>query len=176
MIPGVILAGGQSRRFGSDKALYELDGNIMIHRVHQAIRNVAHPVCVSVSSQGIRYPIDAKHLADTYPDAGPLGGIYTALSQIDPGWLLVVAVDVPYLQPDDVQRLLAARTPSTDIVVAASDGRIQPLAGCYHSRLAPAMKAWLQEGRRAVMPFIESFQVTRVALPSTSLVNVNTPP
>ena len=47
------------------------------------------------------------------------------------GWVIVLAVDLPFIKKEDLKSLLAARDASTDAVVATSNERIQPLAGCY---------------------------------------------
>lgn len=84
-ITAVILARGQSRRFGRDKALEPIGGEPMIRRVIQRAANGinASDVVLVASSpeRGAGLPLDPPHrvVADVFPGCGPLGGIYSGL-------------------------------------------------------------------------------------------------
>lgn len=128
---GVVLAGGESRRFGQDKALYQLP-NQRVNNAQLAVDKLS-PLCdrVLVSANGQNAPALTKQFADStnvavitdeppFEQHGPLSGIYAATCHSDlPTDLLVMAVDYPYVSVD-VLSVLAnhancyARTPDAD--------------------------------------------------------------
>ena len=175
-VTGVILSGGRSRRFGSDKALYLLEGTPMIKRVYTTVSKVVTPVFISVNSGETMYSIPVRHIVDKFPDAGPLAGIYTALLSAPTDWILVVAVDLPYVTTQDLQKLLDARASSLDAVVATSEERMQPLAGCYHKRISSMVRQRLKNKHYAVTACLENMTFKAVPLDPRSLSNLNTPP
>ena len=173
---GVLLTGGRSSRFGSDKALYEIDGVSMIKRTYAALKEVAYPVFISVATRDAAYPLPSRHIVDRFPHAGPLAGIHAAVSHAPTDWVLVLAVDLPYLTASDLQHLLNARTDTLDAVVATTRERMQPLAGCYHKRIEPVLRQCLIQDQRAVVPCIEQLAFKTVTLSEASLRNLNFPP
>ena len=176
---GLILAGGRSRRFGEDKARYEVDGRAMIERVVDTVATVAQPVLVSVGERsnsfaGLR---NVGYVADDYKDAGPLAGLHAGLQKAQTPWLLALACDMPFLEVETLRTLLAARTPAADAIVARTpDGRRHPLCACYHARTLPVVIQQLQKGRFALRTLLEQLSDVRfVDLPAGPLRNVNRP-
>ena len=97
---GVVLAGGQSRRMGRDKALVEIAGSRMIEWVSNALAEVADQVVVAGRPEGW-----AEHegLVDPPGLGGPLAGLVAALQMGSD--LLVVAVDQPWVRVETLQAL-----------------------------------------------------------------------
>lgn len=132
---GAVLAGGRSRRFGSDKALAMLDGRRLIDRV-------ADDLLVQVDAVVIcGRAAHNEHLClpdRPAPDLGPLGGLNAALRHArDHGYRAVVSVpcDMPGLPADLVVRLCAAGAPA---VVDAL-----PVIGLWPAALADLLAAHL---------------------------------
>lgn len=109
-ILGAILAGGQSRRFGSDKALADLGGRPMIVRVADAIAPFVEAIVVCghpAPPPGMQSVTDLPHA-----DLGPLGGLAGALQSAQRhGYTGVISVgcDTPILDPGLLARLRAAQ-------------------------------------------------------------------
>lgn len=89
---GVVLAGGQSRRMGSDKAQLTLNGETMLTRTVKCLQK-ANATDVIVS----RNDPSEHGLRDIYANKGPLSGIHTAALHKPNHDLLIVPVDLPYL-------------------------------------------------------------------------------
>lgn len=105
---GAILAGGRSRRFGSDKALAELDGQPLITHAAAALVDFVNRVVVC----GRESPISGvASVADwPEPDLGPLGGLCGALRlAADHGYAAVVSIgcDTPTIPWSVLARLCA---------------------------------------------------------------------
>ena len=91
MLKGLVLAGGQSRRMGQDKALMHYHGHTLIEHAAVMLEKAGcHQVLISRNQPG--------YLNDILPQNGPLGGVHAALSMLKTGdELLVVPVDMPKL-------------------------------------------------------------------------------
>lgn len=187
---GVVLAGGRSRRFGSDKRAAVLDGHALLERAARTLRAVTPHVVVSVGADDPAVqedtsdvPAGLRRVLDPLPDAGPLGGLLAGLRDAErrglPG-VLVLAVDLPLVEPAHLSRLLP---PGPDvpraILASAADGTRQPLCGWYAARVRSGLQTWLSGGGRAVLRFVETLAPEWVVLDDrdgvSPLLNVNTP-
>lgn len=161
---GAVLAGGQSSRFGSDKALALLDGQTLLAL---ALARLA-PWCADVVLVGRDEP-DLRCVPDwPGPGLGPLGGMAAALRHArDAGfaWVLTCGVDSPGL-PDDLPGLLG---PGPAYVAD------QPVVGLWPASAADAVAAILAgSGRHSMRALAEAIGARPVTLPQPT-VNVNTP-
>lgn len=174
-VTGVVLAGGRSRRFGEDKARHVIEDRSMIERVVDSVATICPTVLVSVGRVPRTYPLsNVRYVRDHISDAGPLAGIHAAMLATDSPWLLVAACDMPFVTPEVLRRLLAARTSRVKAVLAQENGgRLHPLCGCYHRDLLPDISAYLDGGRRAVRGFVTEINHAAVTLPGGPLRNVN---
>src|SRR5688572_9023694 len=97
----VILAGGQSRRMGRDKAWLEVEGQPLIRRQIKLAREIgATEVFISGRPDCDYSTLGCPGLTDQFSNAGPLAGIERALDTATAPLLLVLAVDLPRLTPD----------------------------------------------------------------------------
>ncbi|MEZ6134667.1 MAG: molybdenum cofactor guanylyltransferase [Pirellulaceae bacterium] len=143
-VPAYVLAGGLSARFGSDKALVEIEGEVQLLRllrqlgeIAPAARGDAHVVADRVDryqALGITCLVDARE------NGGPLAGLVTALQHrlqnYGEGWLLLVNCDQVVWQAAWLAELLQ-HSHSTRVVCFCEDDRVQPLPGLYHSGVLP---------------------------------------
>ena len=123
-----VLAGGQSRRMGRDKALLTLNGQTLIECVLAA----AHPLeCTTfiVGDPAAYAQLGPPVYPDHHPDLGPIGGLFTAL-ELASGPVLLLACDLPFLTPDFLRYLISRRSPHQAIVPSTADGS-QPLCALY---------------------------------------------
>ena len=163
-LPAYILAGGESRRFGSDKARALLWGEPLILHVVQAIAPLTRSVAVVASAPGAYGDLGLRTLGDEEPRRGPLGGLVRALEDLDDGWLLLAPCDVIGLRPEWIATLWQART-ETSRAVAFRDERWQTLPALYHRLTLPAARAALAAGERALWRVIEGLEAVALPLP-----------
>ncbi len=161
---GAILAGGQARRFGSDKAQALYEGARLIDRVAAALA----AQCGSVVVCGREEP--GFVCIPDWPEAGlgPLGGLIAALRHAQPrGFthVLCAGVDVPDL-PHDLAATLAGE--------GAAIVESQPVVGLWPVAAFPALEAFLAEGGRSLYRFADHIGARRIDLPA-ALMNVNRP-
>ncbi len=185
---GIVLAGGEGRRFGADKRFAEVGGVAMLARVAEALSGCCDDLLVV--ARGDRPPpalaIAHRLVFDDAPGEGPLAALVTALGAATTPWSLVASCDLPLLAPAMAARLLAlaaAAGDDADAVVPVFDGTRQVLLAAYHQRCAAPFAARLAEGERRVAAALTSVRVRyvepdelREADPSLdSFFNVNTP-
>ncbi|MFZ0884443.1 MAG: molybdenum cofactor guanylyltransferase [Candidatus Acidiferrales bacterium] len=149
-IAGFILGGGKSSRMGEDKGLLEIDGEAIILRTMRVVESVAGSMRV-VGGAELYRGLGLNAIADDWPDAGPLGGIATALRASEAEWNLIVACDLPYLTRPWLEFLVErGRASAADAVVPMNLRGAEPLCAMYDARCEPAIRASLEQGRRKV--------------------------
>lgn len=164
VILGAVLAGGASRRFGSDKALAEWDGRALIEWAVAALaRQCARVVVIGRESAPVATLPDWPR-----PGTGPLGGLAAALRYAGESGcdaVLSCPVDAVVL-PDD----LAERLRPAPACLAA-----QPVIGLWPAVAAPQLEALLQgDGPHSMRRFAELVGARLIAIEAV-VPNVNTP-
>ena len=180
-----IIAGGRSRRMGRDKALVDLDGRPMLQHVIDRVSDLGQAQTLLVSNDHAahaRFSLPMQR--DSLPDAGSLGGIYTALLHSRCDHTLVVACDMPFLSPTLMLRMLELREEGGhDVIVPRVDGYPQGLHALYSQACLAPVRERIEAGRLKVIGFYDQMRVRYLdeqewqPLDPTgqALSNINTP-
>ncbi|WP_041245002.1 molybdenum cofactor guanylyltransferase [Gloeobacter kilaueensis] len=179
----LILAGGQSSRMGQDKALIDVEGTPMIRRVRDAARaalGAAVPVWgIAPLPERYRESLsECRWIEDHYAE-GPFVAFLQALPHIQSEWLLLLACDLPALQPAVLNRWyrsLAQLPHSTLAALPRSDKGWEALCGFYHKRCFTSAVQFLGQGGRSFQGWLEQVPVFElVCSEQEMLLNCNTP-
>lgn len=172
---GLILVGGESRRFGADKARHPVGGRPMALRVYDALSPLVGDVFVSVRVAGSSPFPEVEEVVDRYPGAGPLAGVHAGLVRCQTPWLLAVACDMPFLTTDALTTLASAPRPADRPVFARTpDSRLQPLCALYPVSALSVVEGLLGRGQHAVRDLRYALgRWEEVLLPQAPLQNVN---
>jgi molybdopterin-guanine dinucleotide biosynthesis protein A len=139
----VLLAGGESRRMGRDKATIEFEGEALWMRQIGLLRALEpRKLFVSARAKPQWLPGDAELLLDEPPSRGPLSGLTKALAATRTTHLLALAVDMPFMTADELGKLLELVTESRGVVPVIGE-RAEPLAAVYPAHAAADFKAAL---------------------------------
>ncbi|ANB60339.1 mobA-like NTP transferase domain protein [Anoxybacillus amylolyticus] len=164
---GAILAGGESRRFGSPKAFAKQNGVYFFQRAVEALRPsveelyiVSHPTLLARFQQETNEKIIVD--AEKYRGQGPLAGIYTVMKQTEADWVFVLPCDMPYITERTIRQMVSYIDDSFDIVVSAHFGRVQPLVGAYHRRIIDDIEQLLMAGNNRMFVLLEKRSVRYV--------------
>ena len=187
------LAGGQSRRMGTDKALLPLaaGGEPMLRVVLKRLSAVADDVLVVANNREKYEEFGAPVVPDLRPDIGALGGIQAAIASSAHDHCLVVACDMPFLSLPLLQRM-ADEPRDYDVLVPLvpgesrqrSDGLVfQTLHAIYGKQCLPFIEQRIIEGRKQVVAFFEDVRVRTLDIAEIrrwdpdlrSFFNANTP-
>lgn len=154
-LSAVILAGGQSRRMGRDKAWIECGGRPLIALALDKVRQIGvTEVFVSGRPAGDYSSLGCPVLLDLEPGLGPLGGVERGLHCCRSPLLLVLAVDLPCVTPAFLQAMVARSDAVTGVVPQRGD-QLEPLAAIYPKRCHRFAFERLFHGSRAVHEFAE---------------------
>jgi molybdopterin-guanine dinucleotide biosynthesis protein A len=177
LIVAGILCGGPSRRMGQDKArlAHPAGGTLIEHAV--ALAAAATPRVLLLSGDGGRYPETGLiELPDAEPGAGPLGGLVAGLRAADGAPLLLLPVDLPFLDAAALELLLDAQAAGkAPLTVAGEAGRLCPLPSIWDPVCWKPAEAALAAGRFALHALIARLPHQVIALPLPTLANWNAP-
>ncbi|MBU6428335.1 MAG: molybdenum cofactor guanylyltransferase [Cyanobacteria bacterium REEB65] len=149
MAAGAILAGGQSKRFGANKALVPWLGRPLLEHPIQALGGVKADPMVVVGGDPALVPRGLNHLSDRYAGQGPLGGILTALETLAAD-VLVLACDMPQVAAEALLPLMAHAGPEL-VAIPTWRGQIQPLCALYRQAALVPMSQRFAAGERSVV-------------------------
>jgi len=187
LIASIVLAGGKGTRLGKDKLQEVVGGRPLLQRVIDVLSPISEQILV-VTAQGQKCPAigatqsKVASVPDIYPGRGALGGIYTGLTSAKSRHSLVVAADMPFLNPDLLQHLVT-EAPGFDVVMPRIDGEIEPLHAVYSRDCLPAIQEQIERNQLQIRVFLEQVRVRYVELAEIdrfdprhlSFFNVNTP-
>jgi molybdopterin-guanine dinucleotide biosynthesis protein A len=173
----VILAGGQGRRMGGDKAQRELRGRPLIAWVIGRIEPQCAHILISTNGNepGLAHwglPLVSDLMAG---HAGPLAGLHAAMHVAGTEWVASVPCDTPYL-PDDLLARLLQGAGEADAAVAVAAGRRQPTIAIYRRYLLQRLEEYLEKGGRKAGDWLKSLDVREVEFGELAeFDNFNTP-
>ena len=156
----VILAGGESRRMGSDKAGTLLHGKTLLQHVLEQIQPLFSDIVVSVRE--FRDDVVSPQIIDSSHDRGPMVGIQAVLEQVSTPWVFVIGCDMPFVSAPLI-RLLEAKRESHDAVVTHVFDRPQPLFGFYAKSCLPMMGERIAQGQRSMIRLLDALNSCMVA-------------
>ena len=128
-VSAIVLAGGRSSRFGRDKLSEPLDGRSLLEHSIAAVRPLSNEVLVITAPLGApTVDDDVRVVHDSAPFGGPLLGLAAGLAAASEGIVLVIAGDMPEVEPGVIGLLLdALDDASVEVAVLAEGDRLQPL-------------------------------------------------
>jgi molybdopterin-guanine dinucleotide biosynthesis protein A len=155
-VTGIILCGGRSTRMGADKGSLVFGGETMLERISRVLRSTTDDVIIVG-----RRDQSVATVHDGVEDQGPLAGIASGLSASKTDVNLVVACDMPLIDPAVLERMVTL-IGDADVCVAVNDGHASALCGVYRSRVGPVAQSMFDAGERRVMPLLDRVQTKRV--------------
>jgi molybdopterin-guanine dinucleotide biosynthesis protein A len=165
LISGVVLAGGQSRRLGRDKAVERVGDEALIERVIHRLSQVTSETVVVVAAEDkaaqLSLPPWVRTTADLYPGTGSLGGIFTGLAAARGSYSVVVACDMPFLNLG-LLRFMLDLISDYDAVVPRIKGRPEPLHAVYSKSCLGPIERMLVDGELKIAGFFDEVNVAFV--------------
>ncbi len=146
----MVLAGGRSSRMGSPKAALDWHGTTLLARTVEVLRRagVDPVVVVRAPAQDLDLPAGVLVREDPVEGRGPLQGLAVGLAPVAGAErAFVCSVDLPFLHPVWVRRVLGALGPDDDVVLPVVRGFRQPLAAAYRTSLAEVCAALVAQDR-----------------------------
>ena len=164
-LTGVLLVGGASSRFGSPKALAEIDGETFADRGRRTLAEACDEVLV-VGKRGDALPFDV--IDDGTDVRAPIAGVVAGLRAAANDVVVFVPVDCPWMTPEAVRALGAA---CRDAAVPTGG----PLPGAWAKSALPLLEHRLAKGPLALYRTYEELAVVTVELDPAVVADVDTP-
>jgi molybdopterin-guanine dinucleotide biosynthesis protein A len=147
-LAAAILAGGKSRRMaGVDKSFIRVGGISLIQRIINTLKEIFEEI-ILVTNRPRDYSVFRKDcfiISDIITGAGPLSGIYSALSKTEKEAVFFVACDMPFLHNGLIRKQLACfKKTNSDVLVPRIKGLIQPLHAVYKRSLKNSLYRYLK--------------------------------
>lgn len=177
---GLVLAGGESRRMGRDKALLEHDGSTQLERSVRLLERHVERVFVSARREQAGEPERGrfKQIIDRHSGIGPVAGILAALEEHrDVSWL-VLACDLPNVNDSTIEYLLRNRSRDKPVTAFRSsyDGLPEPLCSVYRAESRDIVTRFVEDGVVCPRKILIRSDTHLLQQPDPSaLDNVNTP-
>lgn len=188
----IILAGGFSKRFGSDKGILKIANTSLINHVVKKVASLVNEIIIVTNSKKKIYLyskliIEAKvdFYSDIYNGIGPLGGVLTGLKHSKGNYSLIVPFDTPFLSKKILSLLFDLCKQRSAVIPRWPNGHIEPLHSVYDTKeaLVAALKS-VNKKEKKVRSIIQKLQnvfyISTEILQSfdpklLTFLNVNTP-
>jgi molybdenum cofactor guanylyltransferase len=183
-VTGVLLAGGKSRRMGTDKRFLAVGERPLLERSRIVLSQIFERVCIVIAQDSPLLEAHIPVMRDLIPSSGSLGGMYTGLHQAATPYIFLAACDMPFIHADLVQYMVGQKD-DVDIVLAYWNGRPQPTHAVYSRNCLLVVEGLIRSGdlklqRLLATPtlrvrLITEDEIRKVDPDGRSFLNVNTP-
>lgn len=171
-----ILAGGKSSRMGTDKGLLTVSGKRMVQHIIDTVLPLTSNISIVSNNKAYEsfgYPV----IHDLIKDKGPVGGIYSALSDSAVDLNLILSCDTPFVSQALIKKLINY-CKDVDVCIPSFNGRIHPIIGVYRKRNTKFYKNGIDEGQLKLMALNEKLNTlilnTDAEFKEKEFVNFNT--
>jgi molybdenum cofactor guanylyltransferase len=187
----VILAGGQSRRMGQDKAMLPVDPlalDLIIEGANNTTTLFQQTCAVAksctqqvfiLSSIPYDLPSGCQWISEDPPHQGPLKAFSGCFGQVRSEWILLLACDLPYLDAQVLQRWMGelAQVPTSSIAYLAPHLKgWECLCGFYRQQCHQSLQDFIMSGGNSFQAWLQDQQVQAIADPEPQmLINWNSP-
>lgn len=150
----VILAGGKSSRMGFDKSMMIIDQGKLIDNTISKLEEIFDDIIISVNSIDKKLIFNYDNLVvDKVVDAGPLGGILSALEQSKSQNLFIIPCDMPNIDMDYIKYLMA-QMDNNEAILSGHNDKLEPFPGFYSKAIIPNIETMLSENKRSMTSLI----------------------
>lgn len=163
-LTAAIIAGGESRRFGTPKALARLGEETLLDHAFRLAGQISSRLLLSYGGMNIYGDRNVPLVGDVFPGCGPLGGIHSVLQAAQTPFVAVLPCDLPLL-PVQVYRILFDRREKDRPVIACSERGLEPLISIWPKALGGALEAKLRKGEFALQKAIRELQGVAISMP-----------
>ncbi len=178
-ISGGLLAGGESRRFGENKALATKNGKPFYQIALDLLERHCAQIRVSANHPQLFNQSKYEVIPDTFRGCGPLAGVAGLLKASSFPSVLILTCDMPQVTDPVVHKLVSELGPKIKLVCFQEEARLHPFPGLFHRDLVDLIESQLAKGCYRVEDLIalipeENKKIIDVGQLKTKFVNVNT--
>ena len=178
-LTGIILAGGKSSRMGTDKAFLIYNNKTFIEHVIEALKPSVSDIIISANTE-VYSSLGYKVYNDSIPNCGPLGGIYTALSNSKSEKNIVISCDMPLVNAHLIKYLIE-HAQEEQVNLLAHNGNVEPLCAIYNKSCLPILKTCLKNNFLKMKNVLRQLSIHKIEIKNELfyhpqlMSNINTP-
>ena len=181
---GVILAGGQNKRFsGMNKAFISVGGKRILDRTYEIFDSLFDEI-ILVADDPLKYlEWDLHIVSDIFPFRSSLTGIHAGLFFTNNFYTFITACDIPFLKKELVETIINSIEKGVDVIIPETLNRMEPLCAVYSKRCLKPVENNLIQRELEIKQFFKKVRVKK--LPENilrekdpdliSFFNINTP-
>ena len=159
---GIILAGGESRRMGTDKALLVINSRPMIEHVLAVFAGLFKKTIIVTNTPDRYRMYDVELTSDVLDIRGPLTGIYSGLLRSCDEYNFVAACDMPFLNPRLIAYMGELAAGHDAVVPTFGGGFLEPLHAVYRKGILPVIETQVRKQDRRIRGMFDHIQVRYV--------------
>lgn len=177
MLPCVILAGGQSRRMGRDKANLPVADETLLAQQYRKMRLLFADVYVSCKTSQVLDGGDYRLLREMAPESSPIYGLIHALERLRSDQVFVIPVDTPLVEPESIKALIdMSNSGDADVFLMQDANRIHPLIGIYTRSALPVLQKAVTKRDYRLMNLLDQLSHRLLFCDDVmQFINLNTP-
>ncbi len=173
-MPAVILAGGGSRRFGSNKALARIGQVQLIEHIVELARVVTGRVLIVSKEPGLYAFPGVESIADTCSSSTPVAGIITAMEYLAPcPELLILSCDTIWHPEDLLERLTSYEEPYGDALLVSHHGERHPFPGRYAASALPFFREAMDSSDLRIVQITGRMETQTIDVEGWWMKNIN---
>jgi molybdopterin-guanine dinucleotide biosynthesis protein A len=165
---GVLLAGGESSRFGQPKVFAKYKGKSFWEHSYEVLKaETDHQLVISRTDlvDKMKETATCQVILDDVEviGKGPLAGIYTAMNHEKAEWYFILSCDVPLITNCLIRSLLDLRNPTFKAVIPKVNGKLHPLIGVYHHSIFSLVEKQLTKQEYRIVSLLNKIEVLYVS-------------
>ncbi len=175
LVSAAIIAGGQSKRFGSPKPQAQFLGKSLLNWSLELAQKLSSHILLIASDIPDEHGDKWSVFKDIIPDKGPLGGILTALKYMPTDWLFILPVDMPLLKPAIYYRLWEERVTNKPVVAVSNSG-IESMVSLWHRSNSSVIEQSIRSNKLKINQILRELKATQVSFADQfplSFFNIN---
>jgi molybdopterin-guanine dinucleotide biosynthesis protein A len=183
-ISGIILAGGENKRFGGrEKAFITVHGQCILDHIYGLFRDLFEEIILVTNNPRLYLNWDVNIVTDVFTLRSSLTGIHAGLFYAAQPHAFITACDTPFLNIALVRNLLDSAAPELDLVIPYTDAGYEPLCAVYSKRCLPPIELQLRRQELKIENIFNKIRMKKILAPALrrsdpdlrSFFNINTP-
>lgn len=176
-ISAYIVAGGKSSRMGSDKGMLLLNKSVFIEHIVKALQEANIQNITIVSANKAYDFLNCNRIEDVYPNKGPVGGIFTALSHTKTEQNIILSLDIPLITNDVIAWLISNIDYKKLITQVKVGDKTSPLIAVYNRKAVNVFEEHIKREELKLRMVVEAIPHQTIEIPEkwiSLLQNINT--
>lgn len=184
---GIILTGGEGKRFGKDKTEIKLNGELLIERIVSTLRKSFGEVLIITTEKKLKIyernlsGLNVKVYPDVFPEKGAIGGIHSGLIFSSNYHSFFVGCDMPFLNSSLIEYFKKI-SEGNDVVAAKFESGFEPLHAVYSKRCISYIEDMIKKDNLRIFDFynkvklriVREDEIRRYDPEKLSFFNINT--